>query len=339
MKKLSLLFLLAGGSVLVMLLAMGVGSVPIAPGDSAAVLLSQLCGIGLPEGVDEVTRSILVNIRIPRTLLAFISGVGLAISGVMMQSVLRNPLASSFTLGVSSGAALGASLAMALGISIFGYFTLPIFGLVFGLATVFLAIGLAAKIDRRMENHSIILTGMAVSLFANAMITIFVALSKDQLQRLIYWQMGSFSMKEAVHAYILGPLVLIGFLVMLAYGRQMDILTLGDEQAITSGLAVKRMKWLLLSISAVVTGAIVSIVGVIGFIDLFTPHMARRLFGASHRYVVPAAALLGGAFMVLCDLAARTMVAPLELPVGAITSALGAPFFIYLYFGKGRRSL
>lgn len=334
MKKVSLLISLAGISVIVLILAMGIGSVPIAPLDTASIILNKVFGLHVGKGVDEVTQSILIKIRIPRTLLSFISGSGLAISGVMMQSVLRNPLASSFTLGVSSGAALGASIAILFGISIFGFLTLSVFGLIAGLLTVFLALGVAAKIDRNLQNNSIILTGMAFSLFANAMITIMLALSKDQLQRLIYWQMGSFAVKTPKHLLALFPIVMIGCITSVGYARQMDIMTLGDEQAQTSGVEAKRMKWLLLSLSSVITGSVVSVVGIIGFVDLFTPHIARKMFGASHKYVIPASALIGGAFMVLCDLVARTLIAPLELPVGAITSAIGAPFFIYLYFSR-----
>ena len=336
MKKISLLFALAGLCVVVLVLAMGIGSVPIAPGDTASVILHQLFGTPLKENLAEVTQSILLNLRIPRVLLAFVCGSGLAVSGVMMQSVLRNPLASSFTLGVSSGAALGASIAILFGVSVFGFFTLPIFGLVSGMATVVLALGVAAKIDKNLQNNSIILTGMAFSFFANALITIIISLSPEQLQRLVFWQMGSFSMKTPQHLLVLFPAVLVGILVVMKYARQMDIMTLGDEQAQTTGVDARRMKWLLLSLGAMLTGFIVAIVGVIGFVDLFTPHVARKLFGASHKYVIPAAALLGGVFMVLCDLVARTLAAPLELPVGAITAAIGAPFFIYLYFSRKR---
>lgn len=266
--------------------------------------------------------------------MAFISGGGLAVSGVMMQSVLRNPLASSFTLGVSSGAALGASCAIIFNISIFGMLTLPIFGLVAGLITVFLSLGVASKIDRNLQNNSIILTGMAFSLFANAIITIIMALAKEQLQQIVYWQMGSFSGKEINDVLIICPILLVSYFIVMKSNRQMDIMTLGDEQALISGVDVTKMKWVLLSFSAIIAGTIVSMVGVIGFVDLFIPHAVRKIFGASHKFVLPASILLGGAFMLLCDLAARTIVAPLELPVGAITSALGAPFFIYLYFSR-----
>lgn len=337
MRKISLLIVLVFVCVVILVLAVGIGSVPIAPFDTANILLNKLFGISLSGHIDETSQSILWR-RVPRVLLAFISGSGLAVSGVMMQSVLRNPLASSLTLGVSSGAALGASIAILFGISVFGFLTLPIFGLSAGLATVFFALALATKIDRNLRNNSIILTGMAISLFANAMTTIIIALSNEQLQRLVYWQMGSFALKTPEHPIVLFPIVLTGCIIAGNCARQMDIMTLGDEQALTSGVETKNMKYLFLSLSAVITGTVVSMVGIIGFVDLFTPHAARKLFGASHKYVIPASILLGGAFMVLCDLLARTLAAPVELPVGAITSMIGAPFFIYLFLNKKGRN-
>ncbi len=330
--------LLALASLATLLVAMGLGSVYIPPLQTLNILLRQLTGWQPFGEIPAVSLAILWEMRLPRTLLAFLAGSGLAVSGVIMQSVLRNPLASSYTLGVSSGAALGASLAILLKISVLGLFTLQIFGLGFGLATVFLALGIAAKIDKSMQNHSIILTGMAISLFANAGITVIMSLAREELQRVVFWQLGSFALKSWPHAGLLLPVVLAGSALAFTCSREMDLLTLGEEQAQTSGVELGRLKWLLLSLGAVLTGAVVAMVGVIGFIDLFTPHAARKLFGSGHRLVLPASALMGGTFMVLCDLAARTIAAPLELPVGAITAILGAPFFLYLYFSRRRQA-
>ena len=319
--------------------AVGIGSIAIDPGDTLKVIAGKLFHIRFSNPVDDTIASILLKTRIPRALLAFVSGAGLAVSGVMMQSVLQNPLASSFTLGVSSGAALGASFVIVLNITFLGFLTLPVFGLTAGIITVFLSLGVAVKVDKGLHNNSIILTGMAFSMFANAMITILMSVSKENMQRLVFWQMGSFSMRTPRDFWMILPFVLIGTIIAMICSRQMDIMTLGDEQAQTSGVDVQKMKWLLLSLGAVLTGAIVSVAGVIGFVDLFTPHVARRLFGAAHKYVIPASALLGGLFMVICDLLARTVVSPLEIPVGAITAVVGAPFFIYLFLNKRERKV
>lgn len=334
MKKIYLLVLIGISCIIMLAAATAIGTVYIPPYQVLSTITENYFGVVLVENIDDITKSIILNVRLPRVLLAFLGGSGLAVSGVLMQSVLRNPLASSLTLGVSSGASLGASIAILFNVSIFGFLTLPIFGLIAGLITVFLALGIASKIDRGFQNNSIILMGTAFSLFANAMITIIMAFAKDDLQSLVYWQMGSFAMRDERYITVLLPFVLVGIILSMYYSRQIDILTLGEEQAKTTGVNAKTMKWLLLSLSAIITGAIISVVGVIGFVDLFTPHVSRKIFGASHKYVIPASAMLGGVFMVACDLLARTLVPPLEIPVGAITAMIGAPFFIYLYYSK-----
>ncbi len=334
MKKVNLLILIVIASFITCIVAVGIGSVQIPPLEVLSVITEKYFGIVLVENVEDVTRAIVLDTRMPRIMLAFLSGIGLSVSGVLMQSVLRNPLASALTLGVSSGASLGASLAIMFGVTFLGVLTLPVFGLVGGLVTVFLALGVASKVDKNFQNTSIILMGTAFSLFANAMITIIMALSNENLSELVYWQMGSFAMRDRTYVYVLLPFVIVGVVLSLIYSHQLDILTLGDEQAQATGINAKRVKLGSLSLGAIVTGAIISVVGVIGFVDLFTPHVARKMFGASHKFVIPASAFLGGMFMVICDLIARTIAPPLEIPVGAITALIGAPFFMYLYFSK-----
>lgn len=328
------LLLVIGISFIVLILAMGIGSVSIAPINTINIIFYKLFGYKFLNEIDETHISILLKIRFPRVILAFLSGSGLAFSGAIMQSILKNPLASSYTLGVSSGAALSSSLCLLFKFTFFGVFTMQIFGFLGGLLTVFLGLGIASKIDKNLQNNSIILMGMAFSLFANAILSIIITFAQEDVQSLLYWQMGSFSMKNWNYVFTLAPTLIILFILSFIFNKEMDIMTFGDEQASVSGVCVKKIKWTLLSFSSILTGAIVSLVGIIGFIDLFTPHVARKLFGASHKYVLPATIFLGGSFMVLCDLIARTIVIPLELPVGAVTSAIGAPFFIYLYFNK-----
>ncbi|WP_250277161.1 FecCD family ABC transporter permease [[Clostridium] colinum] len=322
-------------SGIVLILAMGIGSVFIPPIHSINILLYKIFNFNFID-IDETFLAILWKIRFPRVLLAFICGAGLSLSGTIIQSLLKNSLASSYTLGVSSGAALGASICILFKIYIFGIFSMQIFGFIFGIITVFMAITIATKMDKTMQNNAIILTGMAFSLFANAMLSIMMTFAKEDLQSLIFWQMGSFSMKDNIYLFVLYPAIFIVFILVFFKHREMDILTFGDEQASISGVEVKKLKLFLLAMSSLLTGFIVSIVGVIGFIDLFTPHITRKIFGAKHKYVLFMSLILGGTFMVLCDLIARTIASPIELPVGAITSAIGAPFFIYLYFDKKR---
>ena len=326
-------------SLLVVVLAVAIGSVYVPAGEIFDIVRHMIMGADLPGHIPPASAAIVWNLRLPRALLAFITGAALSVSGAVMQSVLRNPLASSYTLGVSSGASLGAGIVILYGISIplLGMLTLPLTGFVFGLGTILLAIAIASRIDMQMENNTIILTGMVFSLFVNAVTTLLSALSREHVQRLIFWQMGSFSMKDWPVVLILVPVVLLCTLYVVHFNRELDIMTFGEEQAKTIGVDIRRVKLILLITAAALTGSTIAFVGVIGFVDLVAPHIVRRLFGSSHKYVIPMSALFGGAFMVICDLAARTVASPSELPVGAVTAIIGAPFFAYIYFGRRKK--
>ena len=272
----------------------------------------------------------------PRAVMAFLVGASLAASGAVMQSVLRNPLASSYTLGVSSGASLMVAIVLTTGLTLpgLGGYTLPLFGFLGGLGTVFLAMGLSMRFSKNLENQTIILVGMVLSLFVNALLTLITSMAGDRLKQLVYWQMGSFSGQSWANAGLVLPILLLSLLVLLRYSREMDLMTFGEEQALSAGVDLRPVKFILIAVSSLLTGTAVSLAGVIGFVDLIAPHIVRRFFGSSHRLLVPMSALFGGMFMVLADLAARTVLAPQELPVGAVTALIGAPFFAYIYFHK-----
>lgn len=324
--------------IAVIIFSIGMGSVYISPKEIISIIVSRVFGIN--SNVKKLTESIIWNMRLPRVLLAFVVGSILSVSGVVMQSVLKNTLASSYTLGVSSGAAFGVALTIFLGIpvSFFGFFTLPFIGLVFGILTVVLSVTFASKIDKGMGNHTIVLVGMIFSLFINAMLTLISAISRDTLQKMIYWQMGSFSLKDWSFVIVIIPISCIGIIILMTYAKELDNLTFGEDAAFVVGIDVKKTKWILLFISAALTGCSVALVGVIGFVDLIIPHITRKMFGASHRIVIPMAAALGGIFMVISDVVARTIVTPSDLPIGAVTAIIGAPFFVYTYTRRGSKS-
>jgi iron complex transport system permease protein len=324
--------------VAVLIAAVAIGSVHVPPLDAARIIFSNITGRQVPEAVNPAHAAIVWNLRLPRALLAFIAGAALAVSGAVMQSMLRNPLASSYTLGVSSGASLGAALVIFTGFSLpfLSVMTMPILGFSFGLLTILIVMAAVRRFDYRMENHTIILTGMVFALFINAITTFLFAFFREGAQRMIFWQMGSFAMRGWQAVYILAPLTLAGVILITRMRRELDIMTFGEEQAQSVGVNTRRTKLHLLIIAAALTGSTVAFVGVIGFVDLVAPHVVRKIFGASHAIVIPMSALFGGVFMVLADLAARTA-ASVELPVGAVTAIIGAPFFAYIYFYKGRR--
>lgn len=211
-------------------------------------------------------------------------------------SVLRNPLASSYTLGVSSGASLGAAFVLLLGVQLplIPTMTLPAAGFVLGLAAVLAAMGLSARFDADMRSGTIILTGMVLSLFINAIITLLCALKKEYLNQLVFWQMGSFSGGSMKQNAVLLAVLAVCVPLLLRLSAEMDILTFGDDLAATSGFSPRKVRGKLIVLSTLLTGTAVSFCGTIGFVDLIVPHLARKLFGARHRWLIPASAVLGG---------------------------------------------
>ena len=300
-------------AVLSLLAGAGIGSVSVSPADICRVLANRLFGSPLPENFSSVTPGLVLNIRLPRVTLSFAAGAAAAMGGVVMQSVLKNPLASPYGLGVSSGAGLGAALVIVsgLGAGALGTLALPAVSLAFGLATVGAAIFLSSRLDRSLSNNTIILTGMVLSLFTNALMSTVSAANPEYSQRILLWQLGSFSGRGWEASAMVAAVAAVCLAGFLRLSPELDAMTFGEEQA--------------------------RALGVIGFVDLIAPHVVRRFFGARHRLVLPMAALLGGAFMTVCDLAARTLASPSEIPVGSITALIGAPFFLYVYFSHRRR--
>ncbi len=323
-------------SLTTLLLCGGLGSVSITLPQILQILEHQIFGSALPQDLDPSLVSILWTIRMPRAMTAFLVGAALSVSGAVMQAVLQNPLASSYTLGVSSGASLGAAIIVVSGISIpfLGAFLLPAFGFAFGFATVLIVLAICSRMESGVQSNTVILLGMVVSLFVNAILTLVTALSQNHIQQLFLWQMGSFAGRRWYHVAVLLPTAVLGTLLLCRFHRELDIMTFGDEQAMTMGVDIARVKKILLLIASLMTGIAVCFSGTIGFIDLIAPHMVRRVFGARHRILLPMSALLGGAFMALSDLISRTILSPQEIPVGAVTALIGAPFFLWVYFGR-----
>jgi iron complex transport system permease protein len=327
---------------------------------SAAVIL---CGTAAGGSfIGFANPAVVWNLRLPRVILAFITGGALAVSGAVFQSVLKNQLASPYILGVSSGASLGAALVMAAGAaagvtavtrvtavtgvtaaagSLFrfgaawlGSLTLPLAGFVFGVGTVFLVILLASRLDSSLSNNTIILFGMVFSLFINAILTTMLALFREELKNLLIWQLGSFALRGWNSVWLMIPFLITGMAGIIRYIKEMDILSFGEDEARSLGVDARRVRTRLFLYAALLTGAAVALSGVIGFVDLIAPHIARRITGSNHRYVLPMSFFAGGILMVLSDLAARIIISPSELPVGAVTALIGAPFFAWIYFRR-----
>ena len=323
----------------ILVLAIRQGSVYISLKDLFGIIGGHITGKGTPDGVEPMMDSIFWTIRMPRAVMAFLVGGALSMSGACMQALLQNPLASSYTLGVSSGASLGAALVLILEISIpvLSGFMLPFAGFVFGLATVVIALMLTSAIDRSVSNTTVVLIGMVLSLFVNGMMNLLSTLNADHSKQLILWMMGSFSARGWKHCAILFPVCVIGLVCLMLMSRKMDLMSFGDLQAQAMGVDAKKTKIVAILVCSLLTGVSVAFTGVIGFIDLAAPHVVRKIFGPSHKLVIPMSFIYGGAFMALCDLISRTLLSPREIPVGAVTALIGAPFFAYVFFASRRK--
>ncbi|MDR3085236.1 MAG: iron ABC transporter permease [Christensenellaceae bacterium] len=274
-------------------------------------------------GRDEAAAIILWSLRLPRVLLSMTVGAALAIAGALMQGVFQNPMADPHILGVSSGAALGAALGMAL---FGGVAALPPLAFVFGL----LAAGLVYALSRGGSTVALLLAGTAVSACLSAMVSMLMLFHRDGLERVLLWTMGSFTMAGFDRLLICLPATMVGLLGAMFLSGDLNALQLGDEQAASLGVRVGRTRLFALLIASFMTAAAVSMSGIIGFVGLMVPHGVRLIAGPAHERLIPLSALGGAALLCLTDTLARSLLAPMEIPVGVLTALLGGPFFLLL---------
>ena len=275
--------------------------------------------------------------RLPRVLSGAIVGASLASAGVVLQAMLRNPLATPFTLGVSAGAALGAMIAIAIGLDLgaMGVSSVPIASFAGSLVAIAIVYFLASSQKRGLSTNVLLLAGVTLNSFFSALI-LFVQYMADFTQsfRAVRWLMGDLDVGSYSPILAATPFIVAAFAAFAILPRTLNLLTMGEDVAAARGVEVIRaQRWAFLSAS-LATGAAVSLGGPIGFIGIVVPHLVRLMVGSDHRIVLPAATLFGAAFTVLCDLTARTIMAPMELPVGIITALIGGPFFLWLLVKK-----
>jgi len=275
---------------------------------------------------------IMVHIRLPRILAGFLVGGSLASVGVALQALLRNPLADPYVLGVSSGAALGVSLAMLFGIgtTLALLPTLPLFGFVGGLLSLILIYRLAQS-QGRLPIQSLILAGVILNAILTAFIMFITSIMEpNRSSGLMAWLMGSLTAPGYGSLAVFAVYAVGGVAILMQKAQTLNVLTLGEETARSLGVETERAKKQLFALTAFLTGAVVSVSGMIGFVGMVVPHAVRMLVGSDHRLLLPASALVGGMFLVLSDTIARTILAPAEIPVGIVTALAGGPFFLYL---------
>lgn len=271
-----------------------------------------------------IVQTIVWQIRIPRIVLGFLVGAGLASCGVVFQGMLRNPLAEPYTLGVSGGAALGATLGIVFGLGGYWVPAMAFLGSLFSIAMIYFIVS-----RRRFSVSSLILGGIILSfIFSSLVFLIFSLVRAEKVQGAIFWLMGDLSSLQPALLKVIAFIIPGGILIFLLFGREIDLLTLGEERAAHLGMEAEGVKKMLFLVASLITGAAVAATGIIGFVGLIVPHFLRRFTGPNHRLLIPAAALGGAVFLALSDTLARTIVAPIELPVGVITGILGGFFFL-----------
>lgn len=313
-----------------------IGSVSIPLKDTVTVIFNALTGAPQPEGL---AVSIILSVRLPRVLCVALSGTALSLAGAAMQGLLKNPLADGSTLGVSSGASLGAVLAIAFGITFPG---LPFAGtmvmaILFAFLSLLVILGLAYKLDYTLSTNTIVLIGVIFSMFVSSALNIIISFSSEKIKDITFWTMGSLQNSSYENAWILlGTLVLCGG-VLLAHARELNAFAVGEDNARHVGVDVKRTKLTVLIAVSILIGVCVSIGGTISFVGLVTPHMVRMLVGPNHKRLLPACAFGGAIFLLLADLVARILLNPIELPIGVVTSLVGAVVFIVIFYQTRKR--
>jgi iron complex transport system permease protein len=339
LNKKVLAYLIAGSFlILSILLGISVGTVSVPIFTIIQIIMSKLFGFISLDQIDPMFSSIVLNIRLPRVILAGIVGASLAIAGAAFQGLLRNPLADPYTLGVSSGASLGAVLTLFfnLSIPIIGSFTLPLLSILFSWVTIFLVLAFARKIERSMRVETIILTGIIFSSFLGAIISLMIALTGDELRQIIGWLLGSVSMRGWEYIKIILPFFVLGSVILIFNTKELNAMSFGEERAHHLGVNVQRRKLMILTAGSILTGAAVAVSGTIGFVGLVIPHLSRLVWGPDHRHLLPLSIITGSGFLILADLISRTIISPTELPIGVITALFGAPVFALILLQRKR---
>lgn len=318
-------------TLMVMCLCLCVGSVSIPLGDTVRVILDAVTGRPTQTGL---TSSILLSVRLPRVLCAALSGTALSLAGAAMQGLLKNPLADGSTLGVSSGASLGAVLAIAFGLQFPG---LPFAGtmlmaILFAFLSLLIILGLAYSLDYSLSTNTIILIGVIYSMFVSSAMSIVITFASDKLQHITFWTMGSLQNSSYRNAMILAGALLLCGSVLLLHARELNAFAVGEDNARHIGVDVRKTKLTVLITVSVLIGVCVSIGGTISFVGLVTPHMVRMIVGPNHRRLLPASAFGGAVFLLLADLTARILLNPIELPIGVVTSLVGAVVFVFIFY-------
>ncbi|MBL4930246.1 iron chelate uptake ABC transporter family permease subunit [Clostridium paridis] len=283
----------------------------------------------------DIISKIIVNIRGPRILMAMLTGIGLAVSGATFQGIFKNSMGDPYVLGVSSGAALGAAVGLVFNLESSNYIYITLLAFIGAITTILLVYNIA-KVGGRIPTETLLLSGIAVNFLFSSLISLMMILKKEAMDKIIFWTLGSFNSSSYSQVLMVLPIVLIGGFLIYSKYKDINILSLGEESAYSLGVQGENIKKFLVILSSLIVATLVSFSGIIGFVGLVIPHIVRIIVGSNNREVIPFSALFGGIFLVVCDTISRTIIPPTELPVGAITALIGAPYFMYLLVQKKR---
>jgi len=294
------------------------------------IILTKISGrVSLIDGLDKLFPVVVIDVRLPRILSAAIVGGGLAISGVVFQGILLNPLADPYTLGVSAGAAFGASLALLLNIGMLGSYSVPLFAFVGAVATLVFVIYLSSS-SGGVSSNNLILSGIIVAAILSAGISFLKYVADEQVAVIIFWLMGSFGSKTWMDVTLILLLVGLGFGVFIFHARDLNLMSLGNRTASSLGVDTRKVTITLLVTASLVAAICVSVSGIIGFVGLLVPHMMRLITGPDNRRLVPVSLLAGAVLLCVADTITRAVL-PSEIPIGVLTALIGGPFFCYLF--------
>jgi iron complex transport system permease protein len=312
-------------------LATTVGSVSIPLGTTFSILLARLPFVEMTPRWASTLETIVIDIRLPRIILAGMVGAALAAAGATYQGLFRNPLADPYLIGVAQGAALGAVIGFMLPPAWhnLGFGIIPLLAFTGALMSI-TVVYMLARVGKTLPVTTLILAGVALGALLGSIVSYLIISSGERIHGIMFWLMGSFALSQWSEAMIVLPYILAGLVVLLLYARSLNLMQLDEEQAQQLGINVERLKIVLLGAATLITAAAVSFVGVIGFVGIIIPHAVRLIWGADHRFLLPLSILTGAIFLIIADIIARTVLAPTEIPVGVITAICGAPFFLYL---------
>lgn len=308
--------------IIVIIISTTIGYSNISFTDTFKILINRIYPLFSIDNLPTNAELTIFYIRLPRILGAALGGIGLTVAGIIFQSILRNPMAEPYVLGVSSGAALGAALSILLSL----YFVVPLFALTGALLSSLLVIFISGK---SYNTNKIILFGVSINFLFSSILTLLISLNHDQASNILFWTMGSFASLNYKELLIIFICVTLGVILTIFNRRELNLFSLGSSTASSLGLNVKRYRVLLLSMASLLTGIIVSFTGIIGFTGLVIPHLTRLIVGPEHKRLLLFSLPIGAIFMIFCDTVARSLLTN-ELPVGVVTSLIGAPLFIYL---------